>query len=52
MGGGEVYRYLSFSGGIFDDIGSKIVAEEMMKRFGKQGLIDSLNETIRKLNNK
>lgn len=52
LGGGDVYRYVSFCGGNFDDIGSKIVAEEMMKRFGKQGLIDSLNQTIRELNNK
>lgn len=52
LGGGDVYRYVSFCGGDFDDIGAKIVAEEIMKRFGKQGLIDSLNETICKLNNK
>lgn len=52
LGGGDVYRYVSFAGGDFDSVGAKICAEEIMKRFGKQGVIDSLNTRLRKLSSK
>lgn len=48
LGGGDVYRYVSFCGD-FDDSAAKICAEEIMKRFGKQGVIDNLNKCLRKL---
>ncbi len=52
LGGGDVYRYVSFSGGDFDDVGSKIMADDLMRRFGKQGVIDSLNNRLLKLSSK
>ena len=51
LGGGDVYRYISYCGD-FDDIGTKICAEEIMKRLGKQGVIDGLNTCLRKLGSK
>ena len=51
LGGGDVYRYISYFGD-FDDIGTKICAEEIMKRLGKQGVIDGLNTCLRKLGSK
>lgn len=51
LGGGDVYRYISFCGD-FEDFGSEASAEAIESRFGKQGLVDSLNKYIRELSNR
>ncbi len=51
LGGGDVYRYISYCGD-FEDYGTIGAAEEIEKRFGKQGLVEALNKYIRELSNR
>ena len=51
LGGGDVYRYVSFCGD-FDDEGAMLGMEELERRFGKQGLVETLNDFLRKLSNR